>query len=180
MTKKKMVLLGVTGSIAAYKTPESARRLVEKNIDVRVMMTKEAEHFVTTLTLQTVSQHKVYRDMFGVSDTWDVEHVALAESADLVLIAPATAHIIAKLAAGLCDDFLSCVVVATKAQVVLAPAMNDQMYQHKITQDNIARLKKIGYKFIGPEKGCLACGKMAVGRMSAVTDIVQQALRFLR
>jgi phosphopantothenoylcysteine decarboxylase/phosphopantothenate--cysteine ligase len=178
--KSRKILLGITGGIAAYKTPDLVRRLKDTGVDVTVVMTPEAEHFVTALTLQTVSGNKVYKDMFEVQDVWDVEHVGLAESADLVLIAPATANTIAKLAAGLCDDLLTCVVAATAAPVVLAPAMNDRMYLNKINQENVARLKKIGYKFIGPDKGPLACGKISIGRMCDIDLLVRTVLGYLK
>lgn len=180
MALKKRIVLGVTGSIAAFKSAEIASRLAQKGCEVNVIMTKEAEHFITPLTMQMLSCGKVYRDMFEVQDVWDIEHVALADSADLILIAPATANIIAKLTAGLCDDLLTCAVSATKAPVLIAPAMNEAMYTHKITQANIGHLKKIGYKFIGPVKGRLACGKVGVGRMSDVEDIVRVALHSLK
>lgn len=180
MRGNKKIVLGVTGSIAAFKAADLASRLVQHGISVSVIMTKEAEHFITPLTLQMLSCSKVYRDMFEVQDVWDVEHVALADSADLILIAPATANILGKLASGLCDDLLTCTVTATRAPVLIAPAMNDNMYTHKVVQANIERLKKIGYKFIGPVKGRLACGKVAMGRMSDVDDIVRAALALVR
>lgn len=180
MSKKKRVILGVTGSIAAFKAADIARALVQKGCQVSVVMTQEAENFITPLTLQLVSSNKVYRGMFEVADAWDVEHVSLAESADLVLIAPATAHTIAKLATGLCDDLLTCVVLATRAQVLVAPAMNDKMYAHKATQENISRLKALGYKLVGPVNGRLACGTVGIGRMSEVDDIVRAALSLIK
>ncbi len=177
MAKRKTIILGVTGSIAAFKSAEIVRGLVAAGCDVRVVMTKEAEHFVTPLTLQMLSNNKVCRDMFEVQDVWDVEHVSLAESADCVLIAPATANVIAKIAAGISDDLLTCLVLATKAPVVLAPAMNDAMYENALTQANIGRLKKLGYTFVGPGKGRLACGRDAVGRMCDPEEIVRTVLR---
>jgi phosphopantothenoylcysteine decarboxylase/phosphopantothenate--cysteine ligase len=180
MPKGKQIVLGVTGSIAAFKAADICSRLRQAGFSVRVVMTKEAERFVTPLTLQMLSCNKVYRDMFDVTDDWDVEHVSLAQSADLVLIAPATANIIAKLAVGLCDDLLTCIVAATKAPVLLAPAMNDNMYMHMTTQENCRRLKKIGYRFVGPVKGRLACGKLAMGRMSDVDDIIRAAQQNLK
>jgi phosphopantothenoylcysteine decarboxylase/phosphopantothenate--cysteine ligase len=176
MAHKKNIILGVTGSIAAYKAADIVSRLTQANVLVRVIMTKEAEHFITPLTLQMLSCGKVYREMFSVPEAWDVEHVSLAEAADLVVIAPATANMIAKLATGLCDDLLTCTVTATKAKVLLAPAMNDGMYTNPMVQENIARLKKIGYRFVGPVKGRLACGRVGVGRMSDVDEIVKAAL----
>jgi len=179
MAKKKKVILGVTGSIAAYKSADIASRLTQAGVEVCVVMTQEAEHFITALTLQMLSCNKVYRDMFEAQDAWDVEHVSLADTADLILIAPATANVIAKLSSGLCDDLLTCTVMASKAPVLLAPAMNDNMYAHKSVQANIERLKKIGYKFVGPVRGRLACGRSGLGRMSDVDEIVRAAMRLL-
>lgn len=176
----KKIILGVTGSIAAFKSADLLSHLKQRGHSVSVIMTKEAQAFITPLTLQMLSGEKVYCDMFEVPDAWDIEHVSLAQSADLILIAPATANVIAKLASGLCDDLLTCTVIATKAPVLIAPAMNDNMYTHKMTQANIATLKKIGYKFIGPVKGRLASGKVAIGRMSDVEDIVRAALGLLK
>jgi len=180
MKKDKKIILGVSGSIAAFKSADIASLLSQKGYDVSVIMTKEAEHFITPLTMQMLSANKVYRDMFEVTDDWDVEHVSLAQSASLILIAPATANVIAKLACGMCDDLLTCTVLATRAPVLLAPAMNDAMYQHKSTQANIERLKKLGYHFIGPVKGRLACGTVGLGRLSEVEDIVSASSRLIR
>lgn len=175
---KKRVVLGVTGSIAAYKSAEIISRLTKQGFDVSVVMTKEAQAFITPLTLSVLSNEKVYCEMFESPQDWDVAHVSLADAADLVLIAPATAHVMAKLAHGLCDDLLMCLVLATKAPVILAPAMNDNMYHHKVTQDNMGRLKKIGYKFIGPKEGRLACGKEALGCLADVDEIVRAVKRY--
>ncbi len=180
MVSRKKIILGVTGSIAAFKAADIVSRLTQQGCQVSVVMTKEAEKFITPLTMQMLSCGKVYCDMFEVQDVWDVEHVSLADSASLILIAPATANIIAKLASGLCDDLLTCTVAATKAPVLIAPAMNDAMYTHKITQANIERLQKVGYKFVGPVKGRLACGKVAVGHIADVDEIVRAVLRFLK
>lgn len=177
MKQKKRIILGVTGSIAAFKAADIASKLVQRGADVRVIMTKEAESFITPLTLSMLSCNKVYREMFECPDVWDVEHVSLADHADLVLIAPATANIIGKLACGICDDLLTCAVTATKAPVLLAPAMNDGMYSNKIVSQNVERLKKTGYHFVGPVKGRLACGREGVGRMSDVDEIVAAALK---
>ena len=176
MANKKKIILGVTGSIAAYKAADIASRLNQAHISVSVIMTEEAERFITPLTLQMLSCNKVYRDMFETTEAWDVEHVSLADTADLVVIAPATANVIAKLATGICDDLLTCTVTATKAKVLIAPAMNDGMYANPVVQENIKRLKKLGYKFIGPVKGRLACGRVGMGRMSGVDEIVKTAL----
>lgn len=178
--KKKEVVVGITGSIAAYKACEVIDELTKSGIYVRVIMTKEAEHFIAPLTLQTLSCNRVFRDMFESVYEYDPAHIRLAEKADLILIVPATANIMAKLAHGLCDDLLSCVVAATKAKVLLAPAMNENMYLNKIAQKNIKILKELGYKFIGPVKGDLACGYFGIGHIASVRDIVKEAKRLLK
>ena len=179
MKKEPQVVLGVTGSIAAFKAAQLASLLVQEGCGVHVVMTEEAEKFITPLTMETVSRNKVSRTMFESPEVWDMAHISLAERADLVVIAPATANCLAKLAAGICDDLLTCVVTATKAPVLIAPAMNDGMYTHPATQENISRLKKFGYRFIGPCKGRLACGSEAIGRMSEPEEIAKAAKRLL-
>ena len=177
---KKTVVLGVTGSIAAYRACDIISRLRKDSFDVRVIMTKEALEFVTALTMQTISGNKVVVDMFDMPERWEIAHTSLAEEADLVLIAPATANIIGKLAGGICDDIISCVVFATDAPVLIAPAMNDKMYRHPVTQENVAKLKKIGYKFAGPIEGRLACGHVSIGHIADTDDIAGQAKRLLK
>jgi phosphopantothenoylcysteine synthetase/decarboxylase len=177
---EKTIILGVTGSIAAYKACEIARAFKKDNFDVQVLLTKEACEFVTPLTFQTISQNRVFTDMFELPEEWNPRHVSLADKAGLILIAPATANIIAKLAAGICDDILTCVAFASKAPVLIAPAMNDKMYRHPITQANIARLEKIGYRFVGPVKGRLACGYEDIGHIADVKDIVSEAKKLLK
>ncbi|MFH1691866.1 MAG: flavoprotein [Candidatus Omnitrophota bacterium] len=179
MNKRKKVVLGVTGSIAAYKSADIVSQLINQGLEVLVVMTKEAQAFITPLTLSVLSGNKTYTDMFETPQVWDVEHVSLADQADLILIAPATANVIAKLTMGLCDDVLTCIVAATKAPVVVAPAMNNNMYEHKITQANIAGLKKLGYKFVGPKLGRLACGKQAMGCLADVGDLVEAVKRYI-
>lgn len=181
MTKafSQTVILGVTGSIAAYKACEIISFLRNDSIEVHAVMTKEAKEFITPLTLQTLSRNKVITDMFELPDGWNPVHTSLADRADLVLIAPATASIIGKLAGGICDDTLSCLVFATRAPVLIAPAMNEKMYAHEIVQGNIAKLKKAGYKFIGPVKGYLACGHVDIGRLAEAKDIATEAKRLL-
>ena len=173
----KTVILGVTGSIAAYKACELTSLLKKEGFYVKVLLTREAKEFVTALTLQTLSQNKVIMDMFESPEEWNPIHTSLAEEADLILIAPATANIIAKLASGICDDILTCTIFASDAPVLIAPAMNDKMYGHKIVQENIAKLKKTGYRFIGPIKGHLACGCEAVGHIADLADIIAEAKR---
>jgi len=176
---KKQILIGVTGSIAAYKACDIICRLKDSGINVTAVMTKEAEQFVTPLLLGHISSNPVYTDMFKATDTFCLEHISLADSAGLILIAPATANVIAKLANGICDDLLTCIVMATKAPVLIAPAMNNNMYAHKATQDNIKRLKSFGYKFIGPIEGRLACGTTGLGHIASTEEIVREAKRII-
>lgn len=180
MAKKPSIVLGVTGSIASYRACEIINALVKDSVEVNVIMTREAEQFVTPLTLQTLSRNKVVGDMFALPDKWDPVHTSLAEKAGLILIAPATANIIGKLASGICDDILTCVVYATGAPVLIAPAMNEKMYKHKIVQDNISKLKAIGYHFVGPIKGRLACGHEDIGHIADTKEIIKEAKRLLK
>ena len=176
---KKNIILGVTASIAIYKACGLIRRLRECGLAVHVVETKEAQELIKPIVFQSLSGNRVYSGgIFDAPDTWDIEHVSLAQKADLILIAPATANIIAKLAAGICDDLLTCTVCASKAKVLIAPAMNENMYQNKITQSNIAKLKSCGYKFIAPSKGLLACGKVGVGCLAEVEAIIKEAKKF--
>lgn len=177
---KKTVALGVTGSIAAYKACEITSAFVKMGLEVNVILTKEAEEFVTPLTFRTLSGNKVAGGMFDAPEEWDPAHISLAQKADLVLIAPASANVIGKLASGICDDLLTCVTIATKAPVLIAPAMNTNMYDHKIVQQNIAKLKAIGYYFIGPVKGRLACGDEGMGHIACTEDIVKESKRLLK
>lgn len=174
------VIVGVTGSIAAYKACEIVCLLAKEGMETQAILTAEAREFITPLSLQTLSRNKVLTDMFELPEEWNPVHTSLADKADAVLIAPATANIIGKLAAGICDDLLTCVVYATKAPVIIAPAMNDRMYNHPILQENIARLKKLGYQFIGPAKGRLACGRNAVGCLADTGDIVRELKRRIK
>lgn len=173
--QKPFIIVGVTGSIAAYKACEIVSALVKEGAETQVIMTGEARQFITPLSLQTLSRNPVLTDMFEAPDEWNPRHISLADRADAVLVAPATAAIIGKLAAGICDDLLTCVICATKAPVVIAPAMNDGMYRHPVVQENIARLRKIGYRFVGPAEGRLACGREAIGRLADIGDIVRAA-----
>ena len=177
---KKEIVIGVTGSIAAYKACDIIRELKKAGYNVRVIMTKEAQGFVTPLLMSEISQNRAYADMFEPVKDWDIEHVSLAQSANLILIAPATANVIAKLAAGICDDLLTCAVMASKVPVLIAPAMNNNMYEHKATQDNIKRLKSFGYKFVGPIKGKLACGVTGIGHIASTEEIIKVVLTSLR
>ena len=180
MASRKSVVMGVTGSIAAYKACEVISLLKKEGLDVTVLLTKEGREFITPLTLQTLSGNKVVMDMFELPGEWNPVHTALADKADLIVIAPATAHIISKIAGGLCDDIVSCVVAAAKTPVLIAPAMNEKMYLNAAIQENIAKLKRLGYKFIGPVKGRLACGYEGMGHIAEPADIAKEAKRLLR
>ncbi len=173
------MILGVTGSIAAYKAGEIVRRLKEEKLAVTVIMTGAATEFVTPLTFQTLSGKPVLTDMFSPVGEWDIAHVSLTERAGVILIAPASADVIGRIAAGLADDLLTAVVMAAKSPVVICPAMNERMYRNPIVQDNIERLKKLGYHFVGPEKGRLASGGSGIGRLAAVETIVARVKELL-
>ncbi|MCK9603346.1 MAG: hypothetical protein M0R66_03195 [Candidatus Omnitrophica bacterium] len=176
--KEKNIILGVTASIAIYKACELVRRLKEGGFSVSVVMTSEAEELIKPIVFQSLSGNKVYRGLFDTPEAWEIEHISLANKADLVLIAPATANIIGKIAGGICDDLLTCVVSATTAPVLIAPAMNENMYKNKITQGNIKKLESLGYKFIAPREGRLACGKMGVGCLAEVETIIKEIKKF--
>jgi len=174
--KSRQVVLGVCGSIAAYKAGDIIRRLQDNHCEVTVIMTKEAEEFITPLTLSSLSGKNVYSDMFA-QDSWRMAHIELARKADIILIAPATANVIGKLAAGLADDLLTTFVITSRAPVFMAPAMNDEMYANGIVRDNCAKLKKHGVRFIDPVKGKLACGTVGVGHLAEVEDIIKAVLK---
>jgi len=173
MLKGKTVVIGVSGGIAVYKVCDVVSRLKKLNADVHVIMTKSACEFVGPLTFQTLSQNYVVSDMFEDPKTWDVEHIALAKKADLFLVAPATANVIGKIANGICDDMLTTTIAATKAKVLIAPAMNTNMYENPLVQKNISTLKQYGYKFIEPESGRLACGDIGSGKLASPEVIVE-------
>ena len=175
----KTIVLGVTGGIAAYKSCEIVSRLRKAGAKVHVIMTKNACEFVTPLTFETLSNHPCVTDTFARPERWEVEHVALAKAADLFVIAPATANIMAKMAHGIADDMLSTTVLATRATVLLAPAMNTGMWDAKATQENLQVLKARGIEFVGPEGGFLACGDVGAGRMSEPVQIVEKITELL-
>ncbi|KLU64635.1 coenzyme A biosynthesis bifunctional protein CoaBC [Desulfosporosinus acididurans] len=178
MLTGRKILVGVSGGIAAYKTAEIVSRLRKLHADVHVVMTPSATEFITPLTLRSLSANPVYIDLFEEPKVWNVEHIALAELADAVVVAPATANILAKMAMGLADDFLSTVVLATRAPIFAAPAMNHAMYHHPATQKNLAILQDRGIHFVGPDSGFQACGSEGDGRMSQPEEIVETLLRF--
>ena len=176
----KTVVLGVTGGIAAYKSCEVVSRLRKLGAAVHVIMTKNACQFVAPLTFETLSNHPCVTDTFDRPERWEVEHVALAKKADLFLIAPATANIMAKLAHGIADDMLSTTVLATRARVLLAPAMNTGMWENAATQENLRILLNRGMTAIGPEGGLLACGDVGRGALANVDDIIAAAEEYLK
>jgi len=176
---KKNIILGVTASIAIYKACDIVRRLTSEGFSVTVVMTGEAEELIRPLVFQSLSGNRVYRGLFDEPDNWEVEHVSLARKTDLVLIAPATANIIAKIACGICDDLLTCVVCATKAPVLICPAMYENMYKNKITQGNIKRLKSFGYRLIEPKVGRLVCGAVGIGCLAEVETIIKEVKKNL-
>lgn len=178
LTGKKIVL-GVTGGIAAYKSAEIVSRLHHLGAEIRVIMTKNAEEFVSQLTFRTLSGYPVVTDTFHTPDTWNVEHVALAQWADVFVIAPATANIIAKIACGIADDMLSTTVLATKAPILIAPAMNTGMWTAEATKTNVKTLVSRGCFMIGPDSGILACGDSGAGRMSEPSEIVEGIKKLL-
>lgn len=172
MFEGKNVVLGVTGSIAAYKAVDIASKLTQKGLAVDVVMTKAALEFVTALSFRSVTHRAVVTDMWELSSEVSIEHIALAERADVVVIAPATANTIAKLAAGIADEMLSCTVLATRVSVILAPAMDAGMYNNAITQENLAKLRSRGFTIVGPDYGSLASGLVGLGRLAETDEIL--------
>ena len=173
---KKNVVLGVSGGIAVYKALEITSLLIKKGINVNVIMTENATKFVTPLSFQSLSQNTVACDTFQEPKVWEIQHISLAEKADVMLVAPATANIIGKVANGIADDMLSTTIMATKAKVIFAPAMNTNMYENPILQDNIRKLKSFGYEFIEPAEGRLACGSVGKGKLEKPEIIADRVL----
>ncbi len=180
MLVDKTVILGITGSIAAYKAADLASKLTQAGARVEVVMTESATKFIAPLTLRSITGRPVVTDMFGPASEPSISHIALAEAADVVAIAPATACIIAKLAAGIADDMLSCTVLATQAPVILAPAMHTNMFQNPITQENLAKLKARGFTIVGPEHGRLTSGDVGMGRLAEVDEIIDAISKVLQ
>lgn len=174
------IILGVTGSIAAFRAPDVASGLVRLGHDVHVVMTARACEFIAPLTLQVLSRNPVTTDLFDEKEGWHPGHIALADRADLLLVAPATASVMARFAHGLADDALGAIHLATEAPVLLAPAMNGKMWMHAATRENATILERRGVRFIGPEEGLLACGYEGIGRMWPVEGVVSAAQEILR
>ena len=179
MFKGKNIVIGVTGGIACYKVCEIISYLTIEGANIDVIMSKNATEFITPLTLETLSKNKVVVDMFENKEHVELEHIILARKADLILVVPATANIIGKVANGIADDMLSTTIMATPAPVVFAPAMNNEMYNNRIVQDNIKKLKEYGYKFINPVEGNLACGYKAVGKLASKETIIKEIKKVL-
>ncbi len=178
MIKGKQIVVGITGGIAAYKAADLVRQFRKRDAAVDVIMTRNAQHFVTPLTFQTISGHPVFTDLFGNYQP-EISHIALADKADILIIAPATANIIAKIASGLADDLLSTVALATTAPLLIAPAMNTKMWENPITQDNVKKLKERTITIVDPSTGELACGYEGKGRLAEIEDIVDKTLDIL-
>jgi len=170
--KNKTIVLGVSGSIAAYKAVELASQLIQAGAKVDVIMTQAAREFVAPLTFRSITGRPVVTDMFELNSEYSVEHVALAEAADIVVIAPATADIIARIAAGMTDDMVSCTALATKAPIIIAPAMHTAMYDNQVTQENLSKLEARGFVIVGPDYGRLASSGVGLGRLVDVNEIL--------
>lgn len=181
MADKKLIVLGVTGSIAAYKAADLTSRLVKAGTEVRVVLTADAQRFITPLAFKTLSRNPVVTDLYDEEEGWKPTHIRLADEATLFLIAPATANILAKMAHGLADDALSCIALALNpnAKVLVAPAMNGKMWLHPATQQNVKTLTERGVEFIGPESGMLSCGYEGIGRLWPIEGIAARAEQML-
>jgi phosphopantothenoylcysteine decarboxylase len=177
MSVSRKIVLGVTGSIAAHKAADLASLLTKAECDVRVVMTADAQRFITPLPFKTLTRHPVVTDLYDEDEGWQPAHITLADAADLLIIAPATANVMAKLAHGSADDALSCIALALnpRAKILIAPAMNGKMWSHPATVENVEKLRSRGVEFIGPEEGMLACGYEGLGRLWKVEDIAFRA-----
>ena len=175
----KEIIVAVCGGIAAYKVADVVSKLVQLGAGVTVAMTTESQQFVTPLTFQALSGREVRTSTFHLVESSDPQHISLTERADLMLVAPATNNIIAKVAHGLCDDLVSLMICAAACPVVFAPAMNNRMWEHPVAQENVAKLKALGYRFIGPEDGWLACRNTGPGRLSEPGRIVEEVASIL-
>ena len=173
----KELIVGVTGSVACYRTCDLVSQLrKDEGVKVHVVMTPEATRFVAPLTFQTLSGNRVWADVFEAPEEWNLLHTSLSARADLVVVCPATLNLLGKLAHGICDDLLLCILFASQAPVLLVPAMNARMFHHPVNQENIARLKRLGYEFIGPIQGEMACGEEGIGHI-ADTEAILSAIR---
>lgn len=174
MLKGKKILLGVTGGIAAYKTAELTREFIKGGAEVKVVMTSNATKFISPLTLQTLSGNPVYTDMFSLTEDWEIGHISLADYPDVIVVAPATANIIGKVASGIADDLLTSLIMAAKKPILFCPAMNSNMYQNAAVKENMDKLASRGYILVGAVSGELACGMEGPGRLPPLQDIVEE------
>jgi len=181
MSNNQNIVLGVTGSIAAHKAADLASLLTKAGANVHVVMTGDAQRFITPLPFKTLSRNPVVTDLYDEEEGWKPAHIQLADEAALLLVAPATANFMAKLAHGLADDALSCIALALnpKAKLLVAPAMNGKMWLHAATQENVAQLRRRGAEFIGPDEGMLSCGYEGVGRLWPIDQIARRALELI-
>jgi phosphopantothenoylcysteine synthetase/decarboxylase len=182
MSISRNIILGVTGSIAAHKAADLASLLTKKKCNVHVVMTADAQRFITPLPFKALTRNPVVTGLYDEEEDWKPTHIQLADEANLLLIAPATANIIAKMAHGIADNALTCIALtlSPKAEILIAPAMNGKMWLHPATQENVATLKARGAEFIGPDKGMLSCGYEGIGRLWPVEAIAERALSLLR
>ena len=181
-SQSRFVVLGVTGSIAAHKAVDVTSQLTKQGCDVHVVMTTDAQRFITPLPFKTLSRHAVVTDLYDEEEGWKPTHITLADAAQLLVVAPATANVIAKMAHGIADDALTCIALALnpQARLLIAPAMNGKMWQHAATQANIATLKSRGVQIIGPDEGLLSCGYEGLGRLWPVEKVAERVLQLLR
>ena len=168
----KKILLIICGGIAAYKSLELIRLFKKKNASIKTILTKSGSKFITPLSISSLSQEKVYTDLFDAKNESEMDHIALSRWADFILIAPATANIISKLSYGLADDLASTVVLASNKKIFLAPAMNVRMWEHPSTKENLNKINSYGYQVIGPEIGDMACGEFGKGKMTEPNEII--------
>lgn len=177
---KKSIILGICGSIAAFKAADIASQLIKAGHTVTAVMTKDAQEFITPLTLQVLTRNPVVTGLYDEKESWRPGHIQLADTADLLLIAPGTASTLARLAHGIADDALGAIALASIAPILIAPAMNGKMWQHPATVENVEKLRSRGAEFIGPEEGMLACGYEGIGRLWPVAGIVEKACQMLK
>ncbi len=177
--KNKKILFIICGGISAYKSLETIRLFKKENADIKTILTKSAKEFVTPLSIASLSQGRVYDDLFSIENETEMDHIALSRWADVIIVVPATANTISKFCSGSSEDLASSVVLASNKQIFLVPAMNVRMWEHKSTKENLKKLKNFGYKLIGPKIGDMACGEYGMGKMSDPTEILNEIKSFL-
>ena len=177
---KKKILIVICGGISAYKVLELIRSLKKKGADIKTILTKSAKEFVTPLSIASLSQGKVYEDLFNLENETEMDHISLSRWSDIVLVAPATANTISKLSSGISNDLASTVILASNKDIFLTPAMNVRMWEHPSTRDNLNKLKSYGYKIIGPEKGDMACGEFGEGKMTEPKEILKEIENYFK